>query len=337
MSLCAALLLTPAIVSDLSADTLGTLSSVPVELSRDGNGAAMSPVTTATPRSSISANIDTVSSTPVEVADAPQPDQRWQFGTRGLDIDDGQAFGHSILLAQADETEGENDPLEPLNRVIFQFNEVVYMVLLDPIARTYNRVLPSKVRLVISNFLSNLASPVTFVNDLLQLEFDRAMTTLGRFVVNTTAGMGGAVDVAETIGLEQHGEDFGQTLGVYGVGEGFYLVLPLFGPSNPRDAVGRFLVDPYFDPVGLWLDNTDRDAERYSRIGVTALTEYAAVIDELDQLRRTSVDYYAAVRSLYRQRRDALISNGNDSGFPDIPNYDLNFAPPADRSVATTN
>lgn len=211
------------------------------------------------------------------------------------------------------------------------------MALVDPIARTYNRVVPNNLRLAISNFLSNLASPVTFVNDLLQLEFDRAMVTLGRFVVNTTAGMGGAVDVAETIGLEQHDEDFGQTLGVYGVGEGFYLVLPLFGPSNPRDAVGRFFVDTYFDPVGLWLENTDRDAERYSRIGVTALTEYAAVIDELDQLRRTSVDYYAAVRSLYRQRREALISNGDDSGFPDIPNYDLNFAPQPDRSLATAN
>ncbi len=260
---------------------------------------------------------------------------RWQFGTDTLGSSQNSSGRHSILLAQAEQDEDVNDPLEPLNRAIFQFNEIVYAALLDPLARSYNAYVPDTLRLAIGNLLSHLASPVTFINDLLQLEFERAMTTLGRFVVNTTAGMGGVADVAETIGLSRHEEDFGQTLGAYGMGEGFYLVLPLFGPSNPRDAVGRFIVDPYFDPLGLWFENTDRDAERYSRIGITVLSEYAGVIEELDQVRKTSVDYYAAMRSLYRQRRASLISNGEDTGIPDIPNYDLNQAPADDGSVAT--
>jgi phospholipid-binding lipoprotein MlaA len=229
------------------------------------------------------------------------------------------------LLAQVEDD--TNDPLEPMNRVFFTFNQYVYDLLLTPIAKTYNSTVPDTIRLAVGNLVDHLASPVTFVNDVLQLEFTRAMTTVARFVVNTVAGLGGIADVANDSGLKDHSEDFGQTLGVYGVGEGVYLVLPLLGPSNPRDAVGKYLVDPFFDPLGLYLDNTDRDAAIYARLGVTALDEYASIVDELEQIQKTSVDFYAAIRSLYRQRRASEISNGREEDLPPIPNYDLNFAP----------
>ena len=146
--------------------------------------------------------------------------------------------------------------------------------------------------------------------------------------------MGGIADIASSIGLKQHEEDFGQTLGTYGLGEGLYLVLPLLGPTNPRDAVGKYLVDPFFDPLGLYLSNTDRDAEAYSRLGVSAIDEYAGLVDELEQIKKTSVDYYAAIRSLYRQKRLTEISNGREEDLPSIPNYDLNFAPDNNGSIA---
>lgn len=238
------------------------------------------------------------------------------------------------LIAQLAGDDDVNDPLEPVNRVIFEFNEIVYSALLTPVAETYNAVLPETMRLGISNVIDNLSSPVTFVNDLLQFEIHRALTTLARFLVNTVAGMGGMADVASSIGLEEHDEDFGQTLGVYGFGEGLYLVLPLLGPSNPRDAIGKHVVDPFFDPLGLYLTNTDRDAESFARTAVSAVDEFAGVVDELEQIKKTSVDYYAAIRSLYRQRRLAEISNGRDEDLPAIPNYDLNFAPDGDGSVA---
>ncbi len=239
------------------------------------------------------------------------------------------------LLAQATTPDDDvNDPLEPLNRVIFQFNEAVYDILLTPIAKTYNTVLPEPVRVGVSNLVDHLSSPVTLVNDLLQFELHRAMTTVARFVVNTVIGMGGIADVASGSGLEQHEEDFGQTLGVYGMGEGLYLVLPLLGPTNPRDAVGKYVVDPFFDPLGLYLSNTDRDAESWARTGVSAVDEYAGLVDELEQIKKTSVDYYAAIRSLYRQKRQTEISNGREEDLPQIPNYDLNFGPDNNGSLA---
>lgn len=238
------------------------------------------------------------------------------------------------LIAQLAGDDDANDPLESINRAIFGFNEVVYGALLTPVAQTYNAVLPETMRLGIGNMIDNLSSPVIFVNDLLQFEIHRALTTLARFVVNTIGGIGGMVDMASSIGLEEHDEDFGQTLGVYGFGEGLYLVLPLLGPSNPRDAIGKHLVDPFFDPLGLYLSNTDRDTASIARTAVSAIDEYAGVYGELEQIKKTSVDYYAAIRSLYRQKRQSEISNGRDDALPAIPNYDLNFAPDGDGSVA---
>ena len=230
-------------------------------------------------------------------------------------------------LAQASEEEAVNDPLESMNRVIFDFNEVLQDVLLRPVAKFYNATVNVTVRQGISNFLNNLSSPVIFANDLLQGEFERALTTFGRAFINTTIGIVGLADVAAELGIERHDEDFGQTLAVYGMGEGFYLVLPIFGPSSPRDALGKLVIDSYLDPLGLWLDNTDRDNIQYTLTGAEGLDEYAGIVDELNQVKKTSVDYYAAVRSLYRQKRKAEINNGSILELPPIPDLSYGITP----------
>ena len=216
----------------------------------------------------------------------------------------------------------DNDPLEPMNRFFFGFNEVLTKLLLGPVARGYNAVLPDSVRTALENFFDNLNLPVVLANDLLQGEFRRAGDTSVRLVVNSIAGIGGFIDVAEKFGFEPHSEDFGQTLAVWGLGEGFYLVLPVFGPSSPRDAVGKLVVDPYFDPLSYYLNNTDQDEISYARTGVGGLVELADVIADLDRLRETSVDFYGALRSLYRQRRMAEIGNNKSQ---EVPNFDVDL------------
>ena len=233
-----------------------------------------------------------------------------------------------VTLAQASGEEAVNDPLESLNRSIFEVNEGLQDVLLRPIAKFYNANVNLTVRQGISNFLDNLSSPVIFANDLLQGEFERALTTFGRAFINTTIGIVGFADVAASeFGIERHSEDFGQTLAVYGMGEGFYLVLPIFGPSSPRDAIGKFVIDPYLDPLGLWLDNTNRQNIEYTLAGAEGLDEYAGIVDELNQVKKTSVDYYAAVRSLYRQKRKTEINNGSIFELPPIPDLSYGITP----------
>ena len=232
-----------------------------------------------------------------------------------------------VTLAQASGEEAVNDPLESMNRAIFEVNEGLQDVLLRPIAKFYNANVNLTVRQGISDFLDNLSSPVIFANDLLQGEFERALTTFGRAFINTTIGIVGFADVALELGLERHDEDFGQTLAVYGMGEGFYLVLPIFGPSSPRDAIGKFVIDPYLDPLGLWLGNTDRQNIQYTLAGANGLDQYAGIVDELNQVKKTSVDYYAAVRSLYRQKRKTEINNGSILELPPIPDLSYGITP----------
>ena len=232
-----------------------------------------------------------------------------------------------VTLAQASGEEAVNDPLESMNRAIFEVNEGLQDVLLRPIAKFYNANVNLTVRQGISNFLDNLSSPVIFANDLLQGEFERALTTFGRAFINTTIGIVGFADVASELEIERHGEDFGQTLAVYGMGEGFYLVLPIFGPSSPRDAIGKLVIDPYLDPLGLWLGNTDRQNIEYTLTGAKGLDEYAGIVDELNQVKKTSVDYYAAVRSLYRQKRKTEINNGSILELPPIPDLSYGITP----------
>jgi phospholipid-binding lipoprotein MlaA len=207
-----------------------------------------------------------------------------------------------------------SDPLEPLNRAIFSFNLGLDKAVLRPLAAAYNTVLPDPVRDGVRNFLNNLRTPIVLANDVLQGEIGRAGETVGRFLLNSTIGVGGLFDIATELGFEFHDEDFGQTLAVWGVGEGPYLMLPILGPSNPRDAVG--LVGEYFaDPVVIWTTNTDREWILYTRTGVDAVDRRSRNVKTLEELERTSLDFYAAVRSLYRQRRMDEIRNG-ESGDP---------------------
>ncbi len=217
-----------------------------------------------------------------------------------------------------------NDPAEPTNRAVFEINRALDKAILRPVASLYRDVLPAFVKDGVHNALDNLRSPVVFFNDVLQGAPGRAMTTAFRFAVNSTAGLGGLVDVAAKFGIDGHNEDFGQTLAVWGIGEGPYVMLPLFGPSNPRDAVG-LIVDFLVDPFNIWAGNTEREFVTFARSGTQAVDYRSGHLDLLDDLEKSSLDFYAAIRSLYRQRRADEISNG--AGSANVPAPGLGEAP----------
>lgn len=212
----------------------------------------------------------------------------------------------------------QNDPYEPTNRDIFAFNQGLDRNIALPVAKFYNRAVPEFARDRIHNVLYNLDLPVTFANDVLQGEAGRGAETFGRLAINTTLGIGGMFDIATRFGIPDHTEDFGQTLGVWGSGEGPYLVMPLLGPAPPRDLAGK-VVDNFLDPFtyvrfdGIWTFT-------YVRAGMGILDLRARNVDTLEQIERSSVDYYATQRSLYRQYRNAEIRNGapDTSDLPDL-------------------
>jgi len=203
---------------------------------------------------------------------------------------------------------GADDPYEATNRVIFDFNLRIDRTFLRPTAGRYQTYVPEEVRDGIRGVLDNLRAPVVLANDLLQGETRRAGDTAGRFLINSTVGLGGIFDVAGQKGLAAHDEDFGQTLAVWGVGDGPYLVLPLFGPSNPRDGVGKvadFALDPsinvkikrhwMWEGFRQWLNIVDARSRS---------------LETFDAIERDSLDFYATARSLYRQNRIYQIRNG---------------------------
>jgi phospholipid-binding lipoprotein MlaA len=202
-----------------------------------------------------------------------------------------------------------NDPLEPLNRKIFAFNQFVDHLLFRPAAKTYVTVLPDDARRGIHNVLDNMKEPTLFFNNVLQGEFKRAEITLGRFLVNTTVGFGGLVDVMTLSGVERQPADFGQTLYVWGAPSGPYLILPILGPSNPRDAIGGG-VDSYADPATILAKNADIVDLLTYRFVIGGIDERSRVLDVLDDLEQNSVDFYAQLRSLAQQHRDAELNHG---------------------------
>jgi len=245
-----------------------------------------------------------------------------------LAITSGEGAYDSFVQLAAKEGEDANDPLEPMNRFFFDFNEFVIGIFLRPFSEFYAGILPPAVRDAIGGVLENLASPVVLVNDILQGEGTRALQTVSRTVVNSTIGLGGIWDPsAKLLDNPGHDEDFGQTLGRWGVGEGFYLVLPFLGPSNPRDAIGEHVIDSFFDPLNLWAANTDREGIIWTRTLGGAIHKYSGLMDELAQTKKTSIDYYATIRSIYRQKREADIRNGTDIDLPPIPDLtpDISF------------
>jgi phospholipid-binding lipoprotein MlaA len=215
------------------------------------------------------------------------------------------------------------DPIEPINRAIFRFNNVADKIILEPVAKGY-RKLPSPVQSGISNFLSNLRMPLVIVNQLLQGQGRNAAESTGRFLVNTTVGVFGLGDVADKIGLEEKDEDYGQTLAIWGVGDGFYIVLPIFGPSNLRDTAG-LLLTATTDPVNAYAISEGEGWVVPVRTTINAVDRRSKIIDEVNALRNNSIDYYAAVRSSYYQNRKAAILNIDDSELTPLPLISVEF------------
>lgn len=220
--------------------------------------------------------------------------------------------------------EGEvYDPMENMNRTTLKINEAIDKGVLEPVARGYRAATPTAFRLALRNFLRNLKSPVIIGNQILQGDLEGTANSTLRMVVNTLAGFGGILDLASDGGVAYEQEDFGQTLAVWGVDDGPYLVLPLLGPSTLRDA-GGMLVDAYADPIRLYLFNTDQEEWHYARIAAGVVDQREELLEVIDDLRRNSFDYYAALRSTYMQRRKALINDQDpDAGTsPAIPEYE---------------
>ncbi len=215
-----------------------------------------------------------------------------------------------------------NDPFEKTNRVIFSVNEGIDKAVLEPVARGYRYVAPKPVRQGLRNFLRNLKSPVVMGNQLLQGDLDGFGNASGRLIVNTLLGVGGLFDVADMGGIPYEPEDFGQTLAVWGVGNGPYIIIPIVGPSTVRDGTG-LLVDSFADPVSIYLYNINEEQWQYARIAASVIDQREELLDVIDDLRRNSFDYYAAIRSTYYQRREALINDMDPSvnAGPSIPDY----------------
>jgi phospholipid-binding lipoprotein MlaA len=196
----------------------------------------------------------------------------------------------------------DGDPLESVNRAVFEFNDTADRFVLRPLAVAYRDVVPDQAQRSVHNALGNLRAPIVLANDMLQGDFHGAGVTFSRFLVNSTFGVLGLFDVANDWGLQGHDQDFGLTFASWKIEAGPYLVLPILGPSNPRDASG-LVVEFFTDPFSIVASNNDANYLNYTRYGLTALDQRSRVIDELDNIRNTSLDYYAAIRSLYQQRR----------------------------------
>jgi phospholipid-binding lipoprotein MlaA len=236
--------------------------------------------------------------------------------------------------AEYDET---NDPLEPMNRAIFGFNDFLDTVLIKPVAQAYRFVVPQPGRNMMRHFLDNLNEPVIFADDVLQLDFHRADITAGRFIANTTIGIGGLFDVASSGPpdgrLDEQTGDFGQTLYHYGVSSGPYLVLPLLGPSNPRDAVG-IGVDTEMDPFGWLAAHFGHNGANWYRLAAEGIDERSRHIEDLDALKKNSIDFYAQLRSLTRQHRAAELRNGEAMPVKGLDS--LNTFPNSDTNAKTS-
>jgi phospholipid-binding lipoprotein MlaA len=216
------------------------------------------------------------------------------------------AFACIALLGGCASVSSPRDPLEPVNRGIYTFNEGVDTVLLKPAAELYRGMVPQFVRTGVHNVFSNINDVIVALNNLLQAKFLNAVSDTGRVVVNTTVGLLGIFDVATHLGLEKHDEDFGQTLGYWGLGDGPYLVLPILGPSSLRDSVGVF-VDFKTDP----LTYVDPTRDRNILWGVRAVNRRSELLDASKILETAALDPYQFVRDAYLQRRRSLVYDGS--------------------------
>jgi phospholipid-binding lipoprotein MlaA len=216
-----------------------------------------------------------------------------------------------------------DDSFENTNRAVFSFNTAVDDAVIHPVVKGYRAVVPDPAREGLRNVLRTLKSPVTFGNQVLQGDVEGATNVVMRTVINVFVGLGGVFDVAGSEGIPYEAEDFGQTLAVWGVDHGPYLVVPFLGPSSVRDYAG-YAVDGFADPLRWYLFNIDEDGLYYTKVALDYLDLRESLVDVLEDLQTSSIDYYAATRSIYYQRRQALVEDRSDSAgdAPEIPNYD---------------
>jgi len=226
-----------------------------------------------------------------------------------------QPASTSLAQATTEASDDTNDPYENTNRAIFGFNQAVDRTVLVPVASAYRAVIPDPFRDMIHDFLQNLNAPIIFANDVLQGQAGLAGETFGRALLNTTVGFGGFIDVASKLGVPYHTNDFGITLANWGVDPGPYLMLPILGPSNPRDLVGD-VADGFGDPGNIVAAQHHRIWASIVRSAVSGIDERSRNIESLAEIERTSLDYYATIRSLARQRRAAQIRHQKE----DVPN-----------------
>jgi phospholipid-binding lipoprotein MlaA len=202
--------------------------------------------------------------------------------------------------------QSNSDPWEGTNRAIFRFNNGFYHDVMFPVARAYRVALPNPFRQSVHDFLRNLNGPDIFANDVLQGRPDLALTTFGRLFINTTVGVGGLFDIASATGIAYHTNDFGITLATWGVYSGPYLVVPVLGPGNPRELVGQ-VADSFADPGDYVASQHHYLWAAVVRSVVGGVDTLSRNIDSLEDIEKTSLDYYATIRSLYWQRRAAEI------------------------------
>ena len=213
------------------------------------------------------------------------------------------------LLSGCATIEGEadpDDPLESFNRAMYSFNDTLDRAVLKPVAQGYNAVLPAPVNKGVSNFFSNIDDVVVLFNDILQLKFDQTLSDGARIFFNTTIGLLGIFDVASGMDLPKHDEDFGQTLGYWGVDTGAYIVWPFFGPSNVRDTVG-LIGDAYVNP----LYDIEPGGDRTALVVVDVIDRRAGLLSASKILKEAALDPYLFVRDAYLQRRQNLVYDGN--------------------------
>lgn len=214
-----------------------------------------------------------------------------------------------------------NDPFEDTNRSIFGFNQSVDQDVLLPVAKAYRDVLPEPVRQAVHNFLQNLDGPVIFANDVLQGQAGLAGNTIVRLALNTTIGIAGIFDVAAQIGVPYHTNDLGITLATWGFAEGPYVIVPVLGPSNPRDIVGK-VGDGFADPGNYVAGEHHLLAAVIARTATSGIDERSRNIETFDEIQKNAIDLYAQLRSLWRQHRASELRHGEP-------------APPEDQELYT--
>ena len=248
----------------------------------------------------------------------------------------------SLALLGGCATTGEpnpRDPFEPINRAIYQFNEGLDKTVVAPAAELYRGILPQFVRNGVSNFFANINDVLIALNNLLQGKLPEAVSDVGRLAVNTTVGLLGVLDVATEVGLEKHDEDFGQTLGRWGIGDGPYIVLPFWGPSNLRDALAT-IVDYKTDPVTY----VDPSRDRNQLWATRAVNRRSELLGTSSILETAALDPYEFLRDAYLQRRRNLIYDGSpppekddDTDIPMKPRTEGQDAGPSADSSAVNS